>query len=212
MGKSLLAFGSTLIGSTLVVAAALSTAACQSQPAAPPAAAPAPAAGPDYTPTATIKEIMLSIVDPAADVVWGAVTTVMSDKGIVETVPKSDDDWNAARLAALRMAEAGNLLMMPGRTVGHPGEKSETPGVELEPHEMDAIIAKNPELWQSHAKTLHTVALEAIQAIDAKDSAKLFEIGEHIERACETCHVNYWYPNEKIPPFPGGGTVPAPPR
>ena len=24
-------------------------------------------------------------------------------------------------------------------------------------------------------------------------------IGEHIERACENCHSQYWYPNEKIP-------------
>ena len=207
MGQALLGFGSIL-----GLAAVLSTAACQA-PSSPPAPASAPAAGaPPYVPTATIKELMLGIVDPSADVVWGAVTTVMSDKGIIETVPKNDEEWTTARLGALRLAEASNLLMMPGRTVGRPGEKSETPGVELEPHEMDALIAKNVDLWNSHAKALHTVSLEALQAIDAKDSDKLFEIGEKIEVACETCHTNYWYPNEKIPPFPGGGTVPAPPR
>lgn len=195
---------STLLVAALLLATLLSTAACQPAPA--PAPPPAPT-GPDYAPTATIKEIMLGIIDPSADVVWGAVTTVMSDKGIVETVPKNDEDWTTARMGALRLAEASNLLMMPGRTVAHPGEISETPGVELEPQEMDALIAKNPELWQSHAKALHTVSLEAIQAIDAKDSEKLFEIGEHIERACETCHTNYWYPNEKIPVF-----VPDPPK
>jgi hypothetical protein len=201
MGKVFLA-----VGSTLFVAALLSTAACQPAPIAAP---PAPA-GPEYAPTATIKEIMLGIVDPSADVVWGAVTTVMSESGTVETVPKSDAEWATARFGALRLAEASNLLMMPGRTVGHPGEKSETPGIELEPREMDALIAKNPELWNSHAKALHTVSLEAIQAIDAKDSNTLFEIGEHIERACETCHTNYWYPNEKIPEVPRG--LPDPPR
>jgi hypothetical protein len=207
MGQALLGFGSIL-----GIAAVLSAAACQA-PSSPAAPATAPAAGaPPYVPTATIKELMLGIVDPSADVVWGAVTTVMSEKGIIETVPKTDEEWTTARLGALRLAEASNLLMMPGRKVGRPGEKSETPGVELEPEEMDALIAKNPELWNSHAKALHTVSLEALQAIDAKDSDKLFEIGEKIEVACETCHTNYWYPNEKIPPFPGGGTVPAPPR
>ena len=207
MGQALLGFG-PILG----IVAVLSTVACQAPPS-PAAPASAPAAGaPQYAPTATIKELMLGIVDPSADVVWGAVTTVMSEKGIIETVPKSDEEWMTARLGALRLAEASNLLMMPGRTVGRPGEKSETPGVELEPQEMDALIAKNRELWNSHAKALNTVSLEALRAIEAKDSDKLFEIGEKIEVACETCHTNYWYPNEKIPPFPGGGTVPAPPR
>jgi hypothetical protein len=192
----------------LAVLAMLATTACQPAPAAPRPAPAAPA--PEYVPTATIKEIMLGLIDPSADVVWGAVTTVMSDKGIVETVPKNDADWAAARFGSLRLAEAANLLMMPGRTVAHPGEKSETPGVELEPHEMDALIAKSPALWNSHAKALHTVSLDAIRAIDAKDSDKLFELGEQIENACETCHSNYWYPNEKIPEVPRG--LPDPPR
>ncbi len=191
--------------SAFFIVAMLATAACRPSPPTDPPV-PAPAA-PDYAPTATIKEIMLGIVDPSADVVWGAVTTVMSEKGIVETVPKNDADWAAARLAAVRMAEASNLLMMPGRTVGHPGEKSDTPGVELEPHEMDALIAQDRASWLSHAKALRTVSLEAIQAVDAKNTEQLFEVGEHIERACEECHTNYWYPNEKIP-----AVVPAPPK
>jgi redox-regulated HSP33 family molecular chaperone len=41
-----------------------------------------------------------------------------------------------------------------------------------------------------------------LQAIDAKDSQKVFEIGEQIEVACESCHRQYWYPNEKIPEIP----------
>jgi hypothetical protein len=203
MVKALRALGWLVFSAPVLGTPVLGMAACQ---AAPPPPAPV-AETPEYAPTATIKEIMLGIIDPSADVVWAAVTTVMTDQGIVETVPKNDADWMTARLGALRLAEASNLLMMPGRTVGHPGEKSETPGVELEPHEMDALIAKNPPLWNSHAKALHTVSLEAIQAIEAKDSEKLFAIGERIEVACETCHTNYWYPNEKIP-----AVIPAPPR
>jgi hypothetical protein len=169
--------------------------------------APAPAEVPDtvqphYAPTATIKEIMLSIVDPSADVVWLAVTTVQSSAGTVDTTPKNDEEWQKVRQGAVALTEAANLLMMPGRHVAHPGEKSETPGVELEPFEMEELINKDPAAWQMHARNLHDAGVAVLQAIDSKDSQKVFEIGEQIEVACESCHRQYWYPNEKIPEIP----------
>jgi hypothetical protein len=180
----------------------LVTSACQSQQAAAPAPAPA-LPPPDYTPTATIKDIMQSVVDPNADVVWLAVTTVQSAKGTVESAPKTDEEWTKVRHGAIALTEASNLLIVPGRHVARPGEKSETPGVELEPSEMEALINKDIPAFRMRAKALHEAGLAAIQAIDNKDAQKLFDIGEQIDQACENCHKQYWYPNEKIPPVPG---------
>jgi hypothetical protein len=184
---------------------------CASQPAAP-AAPPAPAT-PPYSTTATLKDIMQLMVDPAADQVWQAVMTVDSDKGTVETVPRSDEDWTVARRGAVTLLEASNLLMIPGRRVAKPGEKSEAPGVELEPAAMGALIESDLPSYYKSAQGLHDAALLALQAIDAKNPEKLFEVGETIERACEHCHSNYWYPNEKIPAFPTTLTIePASPK
>ena len=171
---------------------------CQTQQraAAPPASEPA------YLPTATVKDLMLSVVDPSADVVWLSVTTVVDDKGLVETVPKSDEEWTKVRHGAVTLMEAANLLMIPGRRVARPGEKSETPGVELEPEEMDALIAKDRGAWNKRATHLHDVVADVIRAIDAKDANRVFELGEQIEEACENCHRQYWYPNEVIPAYP----------
>ena len=145
---------------------------------------------------------MLSVIDPSADTVWLSVTTVVDEKGLVETMPKSDEEWRNVRRGAVTLMEAANLLMIPGRRVARPGEKSETPGVELEPEEMDALIAKDREAWNARAKRLHDAVSEVVQAIDAKDGNKVFELGEQIEEACESCHKQYWYPNEVIPPYP----------
>jgi hypothetical protein len=165
---------------------------------------PAPAAdAPHYEPAATIKDLMQSIVDPSADQVWNAVTTVQTAAGTVETVPKTDDDWLKVRHGAVGLSEAANLLIMPGRKVARPHEKSETPGVELEPDEMQVLIDKDRVAFYGRAKALHEAGMTAVAAADAKDAQKLFEVGEQIERACENCHVNYWYPNEKVPPVPG---------
>jgi len=181
-----------------------SVSACQGQNQSQTAAkdaAPA-AAQPQYQATSTIKDIMLSIVDPNADVVWLSVTTVQSSKGTVDTAPKNDEEWKKVRQGAIGLTEASNLLMMPGRHVAAPGEKSETPGVELEPSEMEELINKDRASWVMRATKLHEAGLAAVQAVDAKDPQKVFEVGEQIEQACENCHRQYWYPNEQIPPVP----------
>ena len=59
---------------------------------------------------ATVKDIMLSIIDPAADQVWNSVTTVQTAKGTEETVPKTAEDWLKVRHGAVTLSEAANLL------------------------------------------------------------------------------------------------------
>src|SRR5688572_1486820 len=157
---------------------------------------------PPFATELTIKDLMLNVIDTNADVVWLSVTTVASAEGLVETRPKTDEEWARVRAGAITLAEAANLLMIPGRRVARPGEKSETPGVELEPEEMDVLIAKDRASWDKHARALYDAAMIAAKAAERKDADKIFEIGESIEHACEGCHRSYWYPNEKIPELP----------
>jgi cytochrome c556 len=165
-------------------------------------ASPAAGALPPFVTEHTIKDLMLDVVDTNADVVWLSVTTVASEKGLVETRPTSDAEWEKVRQGAITLAEAANLLMIPGRKVAPPGHKSEVPGIELEPEEMDALIAKDPQAFYKHARDLYDAAMLAARAAEKKDADKVFEVGERIEHACEGCHRAYWYPNEKIPEFP----------
>ena len=191
----------------LVVCAAVAAGSCQSKQPEP--AAPA-AEQPPYTTTATVKDIMLHIIDPAGDMVWDSVSTVIDKGGIHETAPKSDEEWFKVRSGLIMMIEGSNLLMVPGRKVARPGEKSETPGVELEPSEMDELIAKDRKAWYERAKALHDIATSVLPIVDAKDAQKLFDVGEDIDKACENCHRQYWYPNEKIPELPSSQPSSAP--
>jgi hypothetical protein len=192
----------------LVVCGALIAASCQAKPAEQ--AAPAPAQ-PPYTTTATIKDIMLHIVDPAGDMVWDSVSTVIDKGGLHETVPKSDEDWGKVRNGVIMLIEASNLLMIPGRKMARAGEKSEAPGVELEPAEMEELVNKDRDGWNRRASDLHNISLKVLDVVEKKDAQALFDIGEDLDKACENCHRAYWYPNEVIPPLPSSGTAPAAP-
>jgi hypothetical protein len=150
----------------------------------------------EYRPTATIKDIMDSLVDPSADVLWESVATVVTAAGTDERAPRTDDEWANVRRSAIRLLEATNLLQMPGRHVAKPGEKSENPGIELGPEEIEGAINQDRAAFIAFAHGLHDAALPALRAIDARDAQGLGDAGEKIDTACENCHLRYWYPNE----------------
>ena len=87
----------------------------------------------DFTPTATIIEIMDSMVMPSAQILWDAVAGDATDKGTVEKTPQTDEDWQKLRWTAVTLAEATNALAVPGRKVAPAGTKSQNPDSELEP-------------------------------------------------------------------------------
>jgi len=151
---------------------------------------------PHFRPTATVKDIMVSIIDPEADVLWNAVATIVSATGTEEREPRTDEEWAAVRQSAIQLVEATNLLRVPGRLVARPGEKSENPRIELQPETIQKLIAEDPATWTALVDRLHDAAAPALNAINAKNAKGLFDAGEHIENACEACHQHYWYPPE----------------
>jgi hypothetical protein len=151
----------------------------------------------------SVRDIMQSIVDPSADVLWNAVGTVVDETGFHEALPKSDEEWLNVRHAAVRMIEAGNLLMVPGRQAAPTGAKSETPGVELEPPEITALMNKDRKSFDGFAAALQGLAVEALGSIEAKNGEALGEIGSRMENVCESCHQTFWYPAAAAPQAAG---------
>jgi hypothetical protein len=89
------------------------------------------------------------------------------------------------------------LLMMPGRETAPAGTKSDTPGVELEPDQIDALIKTNRGAFDAFAKELQLLGLEALRATDSKNADLIIEIGGRMENVCEGCHQTFWYPPDK---------------
>ena len=95
-----------------------------------------------YIPQATIIEIMASLVMPSAQSVWDAVAIDVTEKGTIEKKPQNDEEWAALRGTAVALAEATNLLIVPGRHAAPPGTKSENPDSELTPEKIDALLGE----------------------------------------------------------------------
>jgi cytochrome c556 len=164
---------------------ALAVGACRSQP--PPS---------DLRTTATIEEIMESIVEPAADDIWNSVGTSIKPTGMEDRMPRTEEEWSKVRHDAIAVMEAMNLVMMAGRRAAAPGSRSEHPGIELDPQEIETLIGADRKTFVSLAHQLQDRAAEAVAAIDAKNTEALLDAGEKLDEACENCHKKYWYPNQ----------------
>jgi len=132
------------------------SASCSSTPPAPP----------PFQPTANMKDLMLNVLDPAADGIWESVGTIMDKSGTFERFPQNDDEWAVVRMHAIQLAESGNLLLLPSRSGGSAD-------------------------WITQARALIDVSNRAIKTIDAKDKDALFTVGGDIYDVCTNCHKQF---------------------
>jgi hypothetical protein len=168
-------------------------AACNAQPAATTtAAALAP-----LTPVLSVKELMQHVVDPQADLAFDAVSVDVTPTGVVETVPTTDDDWTRIERGMWVLAEASNLLKMPRKMAPDGDVNIEPGGPELTPSQIEAKVKEQPALWRSHADQLRTEAMKIVDIVKARDAQKLFDAGSALDRACEGCHLDFWYPGDR---------------
>lgn len=185
----------------LVFVAALASQQCTSKPAATTAAASpaAPSLDSSLAPTLSVKELMEHIIDPTSDWIFDAAVIDISHKGISETKPLSDDDWLRVERGGYLLAESSNLLKIPRRMVPPEEEgKPHQPGEpELPPEQIQAKIEKDRALWYKHADGLKAAALEAVHVAKARDFDGLFKAGDKVDKACEACHLEYWYPGDR---------------
>lgn len=151
-----------------------------------------------FKPDASIQEIMQSVIVPNIDPIWDSVQTVSTVGGVEERHPKTDEDWQRLKKHAIVVREATNLILMEGRKVA--SSNTSTVAAELGPEAIEQAIAANRPAFIKNAHELHAAVTKAITAIDAKNVAALEEAGEGIDQACEKCHLQFWYPGEKLPP------------
>jgi len=155
-----------------------------------------PTRSPEFLMTSTVREIMASMVMPSADELWNAVSSSVTEKGVVEKAPQSEQDWKDIRAKAITIMEASDLLLIPGRHAAPPGSTAQDPKSQLTPEQIEKLIADDPDSWTKFAHGLHDSVVPALKAIDAKDKMALSDAGDAIDKACENCHLKFWYPNE----------------
>jgi hypothetical protein len=133
--------------------------------------------------------------------IFDAVGTDVTDKGVEEREPRTDEDWARVRQGAMIVAEAANLLKVPRKPA--PDGYTFDPALrgpnapELAPDDIAARIAANRGVWNGMADGLRREAMKVIEIVDARDTQKLFQAGSDLDAVCETCHLEFFYPGDR---------------
>lgn len=169
-------------------------------------------APPRFLHPATIKDIMDSMVAPSGDFMFGAVEVISDEHGVHHIAPQdttftedlaaippayNEDNWEALRLRLMVLLEAPNLLVMPGRKVAPPNVTSQNPQIELQPWQIQKLIDNDRPSFIRRARRLQDAAEVALKAVNEKNTQALFQAEANLDDACESCHLHYWYPNDK---------------
>lgn len=115
---------------------------------------------------ADLKQLMASVVDPAADVVWESVGTIYTADGTEEIRPRTDEEWARVSQAAWVLTESANSLMIGNRP-------------------------KDTGDWIRFAQEFSDISLKAARAAEARDAETLFTAGSDVYLACTACHNQY---------------------
>ena len=131
-----------------------------------PACAPDTSESLPFDAVADGRQLMVSVIEPAAEVYWDAVGVIMDLEGTHEIEPQSEEEWEAVENAAWVLAESGNLLLMEERAQGR-------------------------EHWIAMSRAMTEVGRRAVDAAVARDPEAVFDIGAEVYFVCVGCHAAY---------------------
>ena len=124
------------------------------------------ASGMNFDTTLTMQELMLHVLEPAADGLWSTAGWVEDREGYRELYPTTEEGWEHVVASAATVAESGNLLALPGR-------------------------AFDNDAWMVYAEGLTAAGFRAMAAASTRNKEDLFQAGADIYSVCSACHQAY---------------------
>ena len=147
-------------------------------------------------PKTTLQQFMESEVNPAGEFLFHSVEQVSDAKGVRFRAPETSAEWKRVSDALEVLQNAPDLLTAKGLKAAPPGFKSEHPGIESPPAWIQQTIDSHRDDFDKRALRLQAAANKAAEAAQAHDAHGLYRALDGIDKACESCHLHYFYPGD----------------
>ena len=148
-------------------------------------------------PKTTVQQFMEGQVNPAGEFLFHSVAEVSDQHGTYLKAPKTAAEWQAVRDEIAVLQHAPEVLTAPGLKAAPPGFRSENPSVESEPAWIQTAIDSHRDDFNRRAERLKQAADAVDQAAQAHDPLAMQRALDRVDKACESCHLHYFYPNDK---------------
>jgi hypothetical protein len=138
---------------------------------------------------AVLSQVMRGIIFPASNVIFAAqranpanVKPAKDPSSATDALNGSYGKWEAVENSALAIAEAANLLILPGRKCSN--------GL--------AVPLKNPD-WSQLVQGLREAAITAYKAAQSENQDRMVDAAATLNAACAACHDRYRVANDLLP-------------
>jgi hypothetical protein len=167
--------------SGLVILTGLLTVAVEPSGAQPPARAPGRGGTPAPQVEATLAQLMKGILFPNSNVIFFAqgedpakVPAAKDPSVATDPLANTYGKWEAVENSGLALAEAANLLTIPGRKCSN--------GLPVPMGNAD---------WPKFVQGLREAGMKAYKAAQSKDMDKIVDAADTMTTACANCHDKY---------------------
>jgi len=148
----------------------------------------------------TFHEIMKDEIDLRADVIWEVGNAAIGDQAGIDPAKMTDAGWDKLakgavdlQTSALKLATLDPIVVVkPGVKISDEGTPGGHTGAMVQ-ERMD----KDPQKMRDLANTLAAHVGELAAAARAHDAAKAGPLIDQLDGVCESCHLEYWYPDQK---------------
>jgi hypothetical protein len=130
---------------------------------------------------ATLAQLMRGVIYPASNIVFAAqgddpakFPEAKDPSAATDLLASTYGKWTAVENSALAMAEAANLLTLPGRKCSN--------GIAVPIGNVD---------WLKFVQGLRDAAMISYKAAQAKDQDKILMAADALTTACANCHDKY---------------------
>jgi len=151
-------------------------------------------------PALTFHEVMKDKVDKNADELWDISNAAIGDAAGLDASKMTDERWAQLTTKAEAVQQAAlEIATMDPLVVARPGVKISDEGI---PGGHTAAMVqerldKDPEKLRDLANALASHMGELVAATRAHDAARAGPLIDQLDSVCESCHLEFWYPDQK---------------
>lgn len=150
-----------------------------------------------------LHPLMKEIVAPQAQVLWDISAKAMNDQGDPDGTAMTAADWDAIGKAASALDEASKKLAVAKViNVVEPGQKIQDEDVNGSPTaaKVQGYVDADKAVFAAMSEAMANNAQGFIEAAKNRDAVKLSEVSGELDAVCETCHKQFWYPQQAALP------------
>lgn len=151
-------------------------------------------------PQLTFHEVMKDEVDKNADALWDVTNPAEGDAAGLNPAKMTDARWAQLEIKAEAVQQAAlKIATMDPLTVAKPGVKISDEGI---PGGHTAAMVqerfdKDPQKLRDLANALARHSGDLVTAARRHDAAAAGPLIDQLDGVCESCHLEFWYPDQK---------------